>query len=324
VTDLLRDLIEASDLAGLVRYVERLAREGDWDGIVAVRDRCREAVGRGKQVWAPAEYAEYRLALDAPAPLAASVIADGKGRYGQGPLWEVAASTHPFAALGPHLDVPTTRALVAHERSLRGEDLAGVDIDPGVLPIPLEIQPWEPCYPLAEYGPDRVDFPEPVAEGLTWVELDVAGERVADEGPVDALLELVRPWWEDSSGKAEAIQVVGDARGAIRALGPHRARLVQVTPAEALAAMAWAGASGGAYGRRRGTPVGRANAWWAAAELAGYEEIPDEPAELGRALAALRWFRWDPGDRVGGWSLHLAVEDPDDGLAWAISAVDMR
>ncbi len=324
MTDPLRDLIESSDLAGLVRRVERLAREGDWDGIVALRDRCREAVERGKQVWAPAEYAEYRLALDAPAGHAAAVVADGKGRYGQGPLWEVAASTHTFDDLDPHLEAPTVRALVAHERAIRGEDVSGADIDPSILPVPLGLEPWEPAYPVAVYGPDRADFPEAEGTPLTWTDLGEPAERETDEGPADALLELVRPWWEDSSGHAEAVQVRGDALGAIRALGPRRVRIAQVPPDEALAAMVWAGASGGAHGRRRGTPVGRVNAWWAAAELLGYDEVPADLGGFGEELAALRWFRWDPGDRVGGWALHLAVEDPDDGVAWALTAVDMR
>ncbi len=324
MTDPLRDLIEGSDLAGLVRHVERLAREREWDGLVALRDRCREAVERGKQVWAPAEYAEYRLALDAPAGYAAAVVADGKGRYGPGPLWEVAASTHTFAELDPLLEAPTVRALVAHERAIRGEDVSGADIDPSIVPVPLRLEVWEPTYPVAVYGPDRADFPETEGTSMTWTELGGPAEREADDGPADALLELVRPWWEDSSGHAEAVQVRGDAFGAIRALGPRRVRIAEVPPDEALAVMVWAGASGGAHGRRRGTPVGRVNAWWAVAELLGYDEVPADTTELGDELATLRWFRWDPGDRVGGWSLHLAVEDPEDGVAWALTAVDMR
>jgi len=47
-----------------------------------------------------------------------------------------------------------------------------------------------------------------------------------------------------------------------------------------------------------------------------------DPSVLEEA-SELRWVLWDPGDAVGGWALHLAVEDPQDGMAWAISAVDM-
>ncbi len=89
--------------------------------------------------------------------------------------------------------------------------------------------------------------------------------------------------------------------------------------------MTWVGASGGAQGRRRGTPTGRAAAWWAVACVLGLDlEWPVDPKELGSEAEALQWFAWDPGDRVGGWNLHLAVEDPVDGLAWAVGAVDWK
>ncbi len=92
--DALTTLVESSDLDGLVRFIDGLASARDWDGIELTRDRCNDAVERGKQVWGPAEYAEYRLALDAPADRAAAVVGDGKGRYGPGQLWEVEASRH--------------------------------------------------------------------------------------------------------------------------------------------------------------------------------------------------------------------------------------
>ena len=322
-TERLTTLIESSDLDELTRFIDGLASARDWDGIVTTRDRCREAVERGKQVWAPAEFAEYRLARDAPGPYSAGVIGDGKGRYGLGPLWEVAASTHPWAELEPHLDVSTTRAFAAHERVIRGEDLRGAEIDEHILDLPLVLRPWEPEYPVALYRADRADFPDERPVGMEWVDLGEPGVVVADDGPADALMELVRPWWEDSSGHAEAIQVEGTALAAIRALGPHRARVTEVSLADALAAMVWAGASGGAYGRRRGTPAGRSGAWWVLAQLLGFDDFPDDPDDLAEA-ADLRWLLWDPGDRTGGWSLNLAVEDRDDRVAWTVSAVDMR
>jgi hypothetical protein len=87
--------------------------------------------------------------------------------------------------------------------------------------------------------------------------------------------------------------------------------------------MAFAGASGGAFGRRRGTPAGRTAAWWAVAIVLGMDnEWPVDPGELGFEAQQLRWVLWDPGDIVGGWAFHLAVEDHDEGLAWVVSAVD--
>ena len=227
-TERLTTLIESSDLDELVRFIDGLASAREWDGIVKTRDLCLEAVERGKQVWAPADFAEYRLARDAPAPYAAAVAGDGKGRYGLGPLWEVAASTHTWGDLESHLDVPTTRALAAQERVIRGEDLRGIEIDRRVLDLPLVLQAWEPEYPVALYRADRADFPDERLPEMEWVDLGDPGSQIPDEGPADALMELVRPWWEDSSGHAEAIQVEGTALAAIRALGPHRARVTEV------------------------------------------------------------------------------------------------
>lgn len=320
--DALTALIESSDLDGLVRYVDGLVTGRDWQGMEEMRDRCREAVRRGKQVWGPAEYAEYRLALDAPAQHAVAVLGDGKGRYGPGPLWEVAASRHAWNDLDPLVTVPTLRALIAHERSIRGDDLADAAIDDQILEVPVSLQSWEPPYPTAVYRSDGADFPEGERSPLTWTDLPPSATSVDDEGVGEALMALVRPWWDESSGHADVVQVDGDARAAIRALGPHRVRLAGVGLAEALSAMVWTGASGGAFGNRRGTPVGRSLAWLVLASALGYSEVPDDPALLAEA-AELQWFLWDPGDATGGWALHLAVEDPTDGVAWAVSAVDM-
>ena len=47
-----------------------------------------------------------------------------------------------------------------------------------------------------------------------------------------------------------------------------------------------------------------------------------QPDELGDAVAALDWFWWDAGEPRLGWELQLAVADPTEGYAWAISAHD--
>ncbi|CAN5430276.1 MAG: hypothetical protein ACR2JP_07110 [Acidimicrobiia bacterium] len=317
-------LIEASDLDGLVALIGRLVAAGDWEGIDDLIRRCDQAVERGKQVWGAREYAEYRIALDAPEERAATVLHVGAGRFAPGPLWEVAASTHTWAELGRHITQSAIAFSVSQERALRGERLPDdAVIIMGTPEVPLRPASWEPRYLVATYREDGVDVPGPELGELAWVDLGDPVEPVDDREACDALLDIVRPWLDESSGRGEAVAVEGDARNAIRALGPHRVRLAPISPQTAIQLMAWAGASGGAYGRRRGTPAGRAAAWWALASLLGIEEAwPVDPDELGEAVGTLRWFAWDPGDQVGGWAYHLAVEDPDEGLAWAVSAVD--
>ena len=87
--------------------------------------------------------------------------------------------------------------------------------------------------------------------------------------------------------------------------------------------MAWAGASGGAHGRRRGAAAGRFGALWLVAALA--DQLDDWPvplAELGEAASELRWWWWDAHEPATGWQLQLVVDDPAEGVAWAISARD--
>ena len=67
-------------------------------------------------------------------------------------LTEVAAATHTWAELAPHLDSAAIAGTVAQERVLRGEDLRGDPrAAPDVLELPLVLAPWEPEYPLAVY-----------------------------------------------------------------------------------------------------------------------------------------------------------------------------
>ena len=87
--------------------------------------------------------------------------------------------------------------------------------------------------------------------------------------------------------------------------------------------MAWAAASGGAHGRRRGAAAGRFGAWWAVAALGGLASgWPVSADDIGEVLMALRWFVWDAGEPEVGWVLRLAAEDADEALAWAVAAVD--
>jgi hypothetical protein len=135
------------------------------------------------------------------------------------------------------------------------------------------------------------------------------------------LLALALPWAEQSNGKAAAVAVAGDGAAAVAALGLGAVSGAAIPGKEAMAWMAWTGASGGAYGRRRGGPLGRFAAWWTLVTLAGLE-WPAESAALAAACDRLLWHRWEPRGSTHGWSASLAVTDPVRGVGWALYAVD--
>lgn len=324
------ELVEAGDIDELLRHVDRLCAAADWDGLVDLRDRCRQALERGKQLWPVASHAEYRLALEAPGPYAGAVLVPGAGRFALGPLPEVAASTHTWDDLAPHAPPGPPASLAAHERVLRGEDLtADPRVDRAVLEVPLVLAWWEPAYPLATYRAHDADFGDVPAPPMEQVALDPPAAP-ADPDALDtevcrALAALADTWVTGSNGTATTVAAAGGPLEAIGALGHRAVRVAEVDAGHALALMAWAAASGGAHGRRPGMAAGRFAAWWAAGALTGLlDPWPPHPGRLGEALCRLRWVRFDLLVPTGGWALRLAVADPRRGRAWAVEATDRR
>ena len=310
------EAIEASDTDDLIRVIDGLCRAREWDSLVELRHRCREAVTRGKQLWGVEEHIRYRLALEAPAEWAGPAVTEGPARFAPGPLAEVAASTKTWAQLEPHLAIGPERATVAAERVIRGESGIGPIPD-----LPDALQQWEPSYALAVYKSDRVEAPSPKLPTASAEPLTADVERIEDFESEGALRDLVKPWVEDSNGKCDIAVVEGGLSQAVRALGLSRAGVVPLSAQEAIAWMGWAGASGGAHGRRRGAAAGRYGTWWAIAALADLEWPPD-PDELGAKAERLLWAWFDDGSPGTGWQLRLAMADEEVGLAWAISALD--
>lgn len=310
------DAIEASDTDELLRVIDGLCRNRDWDGLVELRRRCREAVTRGKQLWGVEEHIRYRLALEAPGEWAGPAVTEGAARFAPGPLSEVAASTKTWNELEPHLAIGPERATVAAERVIRGESGIGPIPD-----LPDRLQEWEPAYPVAVYKSNRVEAPSPRPPEATLEPVTDTAERIEDFESEAALADLVKPWVEESNGKSDIAVVEGRMAAAVRALGLTRAGITPLSPAEAAAWMAWAGASGGAHGRRRGAAAGRYGAWWAVAALADLDWPPEADA-MAAAISHLRWAWFDDGSPGTGWQLRLAISADDLGIAWAISAVD--
>lgn len=310
------DAIEHSDTDELLRSIDGLCEHAAWDDLVELKGRCREAVGRGKQLWGVEEHIRYRLALEAPGAWAGPAVTEGEARFSLGPLPEVAASTKTWAELEPYLEEGPPKRVTAAERVVRGDTVVGPIAD-----LPDSLQEWEPEYPVATYRADKVETPSPGLPDVSETTLPDGFDRVDDPQSEGALFDLIQPWVTESNGRSEASCVEGSALAAIRALGLSRARVADLSHGEALRWMAWAGASGGAHGRRRGAAAGRYGAWWVIATVCDLDWPPD-PAEIAGALDGLT-FRWfDDGSPATGWALRLAVEDPGSGLSWAIAALD--
>ena len=320
----LAELVEIGDLDELLRATDRLCDAREWLVLVDLRDRCRRAVERGKQLWPAANHVEYRLALEAPAEFAAAMLTDIAGQFGLGPLAEVCAAGHAWGELATFAPRSPPASMCFHECVVRGEDLTTASLPgPDPLELPHVLCDWEPRYPVAEYRSHEADFPSPPPE-LTGVltEVRTGAARVAQSGVARTLRDLVHPWTAD--GSATTVAVRGDVTGAIGILDGPEVRLSEVELATALAWLGWAGASGGAHGRRRGAAAGRLDVWMVLAELVDLSEVwPPDPVELGEQARRLRWFIWDAmGIGATGWVLRVAVEDPDRGLAFALSAYD--
>jgi hypothetical protein len=319
----LAELVEKGDPGGLLQAVDALCGRRDWDGLIRLRERLAEAVERGRPLWPLRTYADYRLALEAPAPQAAGVLRPGAGRFALGPLTEVAGAAHTWEELAPHLADAGVAGAVAQERVLRGEDLrADPRARPEVLELPLVLEAWEPDYALATYKPDEVEVPDPAAEAVVMRASQAAPATPLDRPDVvRSLTDLVEVWTTQSNGTARAVVVDGGPAEAVATLGQPTHRLGRLTGQQALAHMAWAAASGGAHGQRRGAALGRFDAWWAASALAAMDWPPD-PAALGAAVARLSWWCWDDGMPGTGWILRLAVADPAAGWSAALDATD--
>jgi hypothetical protein len=309
----------------MTRRVNALCDRAAWEGVLELRDDCRAAVARGKQLWPIASYCEYRLALDGPDRLAAKVLEPGTGHFALGPLSEVVAAGHEWNDLAPHVDHGPVAGLAAHECVLRGEDLRDADVPSAeVCEVPLVLADWEPEYPLADYDVDEATFPSPPLPALDPISLPTEEPAlITDVDAVDALAATVTVWQTESNGRIETAAVEGRAAAALRGLGVPAARLGEVPAADAFALLAWAAASGGAHGRRRGMAPGRFAAWWVAVAVAGRLDDWPLPADVvGEIAQRLRWYVWDGAEPTTGWHLRVAIEVPERGLSFALNAID--
>lgn len=335
----LEALIHRADLDGLVELVDARTEQRDWDGLARARRLSRQAITTGRQLWPIATLAEYRLALLAPAPQAAAIVNDDDaGRFTIGPLTEVVAQHHRWAELASALHGPVA-ALAAHERVLRGDTVDVTTVDgPNVLDLPFALAGFEPAYITATYddtgvSADPPPLPQRAAITHVTVAADTVNDSTIDGGDVDrAVRALFEQWAVASDATITTAVVDGTAADAIAVVLPghdvptgHDVLLAPLTRVEALAWLAWGGAAGGANARRRGAAAGRFGALWTLAALLGAtDEWPLPLDELGADSEHLEWHWWRPAMAADGWTVRLAVADPDEGVAWAWSVVDQE
>jgi hypothetical protein len=324
-----RDLdhfLEIGDLDGLIRLIDELCEDESWSDLEDVAIRSRQANERGQQLWPAGDHAEHRLALESPGEFAARAVNRDAQTFGLAPLTEVAASSHTWEELSLNLNSGPLRSLVIHERVFRGEDLTEVEIAEDPLGLPLVLASWEQSVEPPDIKKYEVDDPSPSINNLDSFPLPKPGVVAHDSG-TEALRNLVQTWTSQSNGRSAAVRVYGDATTAISSLGVNEVKAKEVSISEMWGHLVWAASSGGAYGRRPGCAKGRFEAWWCAVALAGLdqEEVwPPLTLELEEALTEMNWWIWDDGSLSKGWSLRIAVEDPVDGLSWALTAEDTR
>jgi hypothetical protein len=210
---------------------------------------------------------------------------------------------------------------VAQERVLRREAIDPHEIDGGAIDLPLVLEPWETAYPEVLYKKDRVESEPPPVPPVSPLDLPPSAEEVDDPAGTTALNSLVSTWVEESNGRAITVCASGGLADAVRLLGVRRALSARIDLATAAGLMAWAAASGGAHGRRKGGAAGRQATWWALAELTG-SDWPPVPESLRVAAGALECWVWSDLTAGTGWNLSLALRSPSEGLTWAIAATD--
>ena len=312
-----RTLIDHGDVDGLVRYVDGLTSSRGWDELFDLRTAARAAANSGRQVWPAATLADYRLALHAPAHLAARVL-DDAGRFTLGPLTEVVAQHHTFDELLPHLDYGPTQAYVAHERAIRGERI-DADVFPA-LEIPPRLGSWEPTYLLPIYRDADVETPSPDVSSSWTSQGRRDGELTSAPDVSEAFRLLIEPWTHEGT-VTWSVASANSIDAAITSLAQSEARTSPLSLSDALTSLVWAGASGGPNGRRRGNAAGRYNAWWLLAAITGgLDEWPPDSDDLGSRLETLTWWAWDSGQHRRGWSFGIVVHDSTIDRAWAFDA----
>ena len=318
------DLINRADLDGLVRLIDDYCETRSWHDLLGLRDACKAAVANGRQVWPASTLAEYRLALLAPAEIAVQVVDEEAGRFTMGPLTEVIAQNHQWSELSEFLEPSPTSTYIAYECAIRGQKVDS-ELFPA-LESPCTLLPIETSYALTEYHDNEAKFPTPaIPEMGNAIAIPALSATVIQDHDVStAFHQLADAWTTQSNGELQMSCVEGSVLDVLAALNIHEARLSLLTSGEAMAWLTWAGASGGAHGRRRGNALGRDAAWWSVASLTGQtSNWPLSNDAFETAANSLQWFWWDANDPTTGWNVRLCVHQAVRNRSWAFALTDM-
>ncbi|MFJ1702832.1 hypothetical protein [Kitasatospora sp. NPDC088346] len=307
------------------RRLAALADEGRWTELLGAYRRTRAAaVALHGPAVGVAEAAPFGhlIAYGAPPELAARLFdgdggpdtAAGPADHDAGPLWEVLATRHSWRRLAPLLDPEPIRRLVTHTRVLLGEDLSA-EAEPDPEGVPLVLAAWEaagrqegglvPEY-LGNGGALRVPPALPATrEGLGPVRLPGAGELVPGQAAT-RLLATLAPWATVSCVRGTGPDAAARTAPAGRVIGGH---LPFTAAYPALVRV-------GSEHPSTGAAHGRLALWRVLAAMTGTAR--PARAEIEALVARLRCFTWsEPADELR--YLHLTLEDPATGLAWAVS-----
>ncbi|MGN9908974.1 hypothetical protein ACTMTJ_15630 [Phytohabitans sp. LJ34] len=298
--------------------LDRLADAGRWQELLHFAAKVDGApLGQRREV-------AHVVALEAPArvAVAAAELFPDEDTAFPGPLWEVVAH-RPWRDLEPHFTNARTRYLVAHTRVLHGEDLRGVtDLESPRPGPPLKLEPWESARWDGEWDIPTYDrrggsgcviwaFPRERPDPVALPPSEVAPAHHDAVPVLDALSEAVEA--SAYRGTAwEAASVVAASGDACQAW--------QVPFADAYPHLVHLASGERPYEYWTGQAIGRIALWTALAAMAGTTTGAD-PKPVTALVERLRCVGWREADEPG-WYLHLALEDPDQEIAWVVTGHD--
>ncbi|MGW4634660.1 hypothetical protein [Nocardia sp. NPDC004415] len=249
------------------------------------------------------------------------------------------AQNHPWAEGAQHLRDPRLRLRIAHARALRGEDMAGQDLSaerPSDCPpgeaenwlVPLELQPWETKnwsidYPWryhethSSHSGPGFGFPPADLVYPMLIRPGVRPDQPAEAshfGLVETQRTIVRPPTVVRGTVEDAIAYQLTINDWEPPGGPAEAAVVEL--ADAYPALLNLLGGDGAFGRGSES-AGRLRLWRLLHAMAGSTDVDD----INEFVARTRCMTWrDWSDDI--WYLHLAIEDPAQGISWVLDGQD--